>query len=324
MKLKVTLNRKGHNKANVRLLSTGWDNQFIHPRELAAWIGQGFAWAGTHFASGKRAEANARGSNVIVFDFDGELQLADFWATDTAKQWCCLTYTSASSTPDVNRFRALFPLAGTPLTTSWEHKAMYHHIAFKLATELGIEFKDDCGQKPERLWYGNDTAEVLSNEDGCVPADEVASVDIPPEPAFECGTAEGITDVDVSRCQWLLRNFINPSEDGEYNEVYVPVLAACAAIGDPVVDAWIDWVSRGHHGDKPENMDPKLKWSGLGQRSGPTALYAMAKRQDPNWTQALPARLQYRRRNNNNVFPNLGSIVAGSMHCVPPNAFTRL
>ena len=323
MKLKVTLNRKGHNKANVRYLSNGWDNQFLHPQELAAWIGQGFAWAGTHFKQGKRSEANASGSNAIVFDFDGELQLDDFWTTQTAQQWCCLTYTSASSTPEVNRFRAVFPLGGIPLTTSWEHKAVYHFISLKLAAELGIEFKDDCGQKPERLWYGNDQAIVQINDGACVPSAVVADVDIPVEPTYTCSTADGVTDIDVARCIWLLKYFLEVSEDGEYNEVYVPVLAACAAIGEPVVDAWVDWVSRGHHGDKAENMNPRIKWANLGQRSGPSSLFAMAKRQDPDWSKKLPPKLRYKRVNHH-CFPNLDSIVAQSMRCVPKNAFSRL
>lgn len=323
MKLKVSLNRKGHNKANVRYLATGWENEFLHPQELAAWICQGFAWAGTHFKQGKRAEANASGSNAIVFDFDGELQLDDFWTTVTAQQWCCMTYTSSSSTEQINRFRAVFPLDGIPLTTSWEHKAVYTYIAIKLATELGIEFKDDCGQKPERLWYGNDQAIVHLNAEAVVPASVVADVEIPDEPTYDCGTADGVTDLDIARCNWLLRHFLDVSEDGEYNDVYVPVLAACAAIGEPVVNAWIDWVSRGHHGDKPENMDPRLKWAGLGQRSGPSSLFAMAKRQDESWAKRLPPKLRYVRKSSH-CFPNLDSIVTCSMQCVPRDAFTKL
>ena len=323
MKLKVSLNRKGHNKANPKNLATGWDNEFLHPQELAAWVGQGFAWAGTHFKQGKRAEANASGSNAIVFDFDGELQLDDFWTTETAQQWCCLTYTSASSTTEINRFRAVFALDGVPLTTAWEHKAVYMFIQLKLATELGIEFKDDCGQKPERLWYGNDCAQFQENAGALVPSSVIANIEIPDEPTFECSTADGVTDLDIDRCNWLLRHFLDVSEDGEYNEVYVPVLAACAAIGEPVVNAWIDWVSRGHHGDKPENMDPRLKWAGLGQRSGPSSLFAMAKRQDSNWAKRLPPKLRYVRKANH-CFPNLDSIIAQPMRCVPKDAFSRL
>ena len=93
MKLKVSLNRRGKNKTNTQYLSSGWQNDWITPAALNDWILEGKAWAGTHFVDGKRSEATADGSNCIVFDFDGELPLDDFWNTQTAQQWCCLTYT---------------------------------------------------------------------------------------------------------------------------------------------------------------------------------------------------------------------------------------
>ena len=48
-------------------------------------------------------------------------------------------------------------------------------------------------------------------------------------------------------------------------------------------DDWVDWVLRGHHGEKEENIQP-FKWSGLGNYGGHTTLYSLAKKQDPNWT----------------------------------------
>ena len=53
------------------------------------------------------------------------------------------------------------------------------------------------------------------------------------------------------------------------------------------------WVLRGHHGDKPENIMP-FKWKGLGNYSGPTTLYSLAKKQDPAWTSKLPHELRFR------------------------------
>ncbi len=41
-----------------------------------------------------------------------------------------------------------------------------------------------------------------------------------------------------------------PSEDGEYESYFVPVMAACAGVGEVVFDDWVDWVLRGHHGEK--------------------------------------------------------------------------
>ena len=310
MKLKLSLHSRGMNKTKPQYLSKGWSNQWIEPQALAQWISDGKAWAGTHFVSGHRCQDNASGSNCIVFDFDGELQLDAFWATETAQQWCCLTYTSFSSTPQVNRFRAVFPLEGIPLSTAAEHKAVYNFIAAKLADELGISFKDDCGQKPERLWYGNTEADIKTN-DGSVPASVVASIEVPPEPVYEYTSQT--TDIDVKRCIWLLGHVIPPSQDGEYNEVYIPVTAACAAIGDDMIGPWQEWVSRGHHGSNPSNLDHQRKWRGLGDRSGPGVIFGMAKRIDINWRRLFPIELQ-----DQYVFE---SIVCGSMRCVPRQMF---
>lgn len=318
-KIKVSKNSRGRNKANVRYLTYNWVNGWATPEELANWVSQGYAWCGTHFSSGKRCEANASGSNAIVFDFDGEITVAEFWTTKTAQDWCCLTYTSASSTPECERFRAVFPLEGIPLTTSWEHRCVYQWIELQLTRALGIPFKDSCGQKPERLWFGNDQAQVHLNTEAFVPQAVVQAIEIPPEPAFGNAGMGGITDVDVCRCIWLLNNLIAPSEDEFYNEQYIPVTAACAAIGSQIADAWIDWVSRGHHGSKPSNMDPSLKWNGLGQRSGPASLYAIAKRQDPNWTRRLPKELWFGSQIDSGM--DFDSILSQTINCAPRRLF---
>ena len=319
MRLKVSLNKNGFNKTNTTRLTFGWKNEWLTPFDLAAWVTQGRAWSGTHFTGNKRCQANASGSNAIVFDFDGELQLERFWATKIAQKWCCLTYTSSSSTPEVNRFRAVFPLEGIPLSSAWEHKCIYSWLELELSRELQQEFKDDCGQKPERLWFGNTEAEVKINDDAFIPQYVIAAVDIPDEPVFSSSGSEGITDLDVRRCIWLLDNFIEPSEDDEYNLTYLPVTAACAAIGSQIENAWVNWVSRGHHGNKPENMDARVKWNGLGERSGPSKLFAIAKQQDPNWTRALPQELRF--SPGNGFAPDLDTIIAQNMRCVPKYLF---
>ena len=101
-----------------------------------------------------------------------------------------------------------------------------------------------------------------------------------------------VTDVDIRRCQWLLKNFLRTSEDGEYESYFVPVMAACAGVGEAIFDDWVDWVLRGHHGEKPENIQP-FKWRGLGRFGGHTTLYGMAKRQDYSWTSQLPEDLRF-------------------------------
>ena len=68
-------------------------------------------------------------------------------------------------------------------------------------------------------------------------------------------------------------------------------MAACAGIGGDVFDDWVNWVLRGHHGEKPENIS-SFKWRGLGYSV--TLHCSLAKKQDPNWTKKLPQELWFR------------------------------
>ena len=47
-----------------------------------------------------------------------------------------------------------------------EHRGAYWLIVNRLLADLGFErLKDNCGQKPERLWYGNTKAEFTYNNE---------------------------------------------------------------------------------------------------------------------------------------------------------------
>ena len=171
-----------------------------------------------------------------------------------------------------------------------QHKGAYWLVVNRLIADLGFEsIKDNCGQKRERLWYGNTKAEWTVNPGAVVPAFLLEDIDYEDVTDF---VASDVSDKDIQRCQWLLRNFLTPSEDGEYESRYVPVMAACAAMGEALFDDWVDWVLRGHHGEKPENIQA-WKWRGLGNHSGPAKLYSLAKRQDSNWTSQLPSELRF-------------------------------
>ena len=178
------------------------------------------------------------------------------------------------------------------LSAPSQHKGAYWLIVNRLVADLALEeLKDNCGQKCERLWYGNTKSESQINaEYEPVPEFLLKDIDYAEPTDF---VRSDVTDIDVKRCQWLLENFIRPSEDGEYESYYVPVLAACAGVGEGVFDSWVTWVLKGHHGEKPENILP-FKWRGLGSYSGHTTLYAIAKRQDASWTSKLPSELRFR------------------------------
>ena len=287
--LKVAVNKNCVNKSNPQLVARGWSNVLVSVEWLMGWVEAGYGWCATHFHDKHRKADNAAGSNLVVIDFDGDTSLQKFWATTTAKEWCLATYTSASHTEGEHRFRALFAL-GKDLETTAQHRGAYWLIVNRLLAELGIkELKDNCGQKPERLWYGNTKAQVKLNEGAEVPDFLLNDIDYD-EPAEYTSTE--CDEIDVKRCQWLLQEFLRPSDDDEYESYYVPVMAACAGVGHVLFDDWVDWVLRGHHGHKEENIRP-FKWKGLGRYAGHTKLYSLAKKQDPNWTKSLPSHLRF-------------------------------
>ena len=290
MKIRIAVHKSCKNKTNPQKVATGWSNIIEDLSWLEGWVKAGYGWGATHFLNRHRKSENASGSNIIVVDIDGDTDLDKFWSTDTAKAWCVGTYTSASHSPKEHRFRALFPLE-IPLTTISQHKGAYWLIADRLVADLGLEtLKDNCGQKPERLWYGNTKAEFQWNDTALVPEFLLNNIDY--EEPVEFNKSD-VSEQDIERCQWLLQNFLRPSDDGEYESMYVPVMAACAAIGTVIFDAWVEWVLKGHHGEKEDNIRP-YKWKGLGNYSGPAKLYSLAKKQDPNWTKNLPPNLSFR------------------------------
>ena len=280
LKLKLAVHKSCKNKANPQKVAKNWSNIYEDITWLLGWVKAGYGWTATHFVDRHRKAENASGSNLVVIDFDGDTTLDAFWATQTAKDWCIATYTSSSHTVVEHRFRALFPLE-TELKTAMQHRGAYWLVVNRLLQELGLdELKDNCGQKSERLWYGNTKAEVKLNEPAMVPAFLLQDIEYEETTSF---VHSDVTDIDVKRCQWLLRELLRPSEDEEYESYFVPVMAACAGVGEVIFDDWVDWVLRGHHGEKHENTQP-FKWRGLGNFAGHTTLYGMAKRQDPNWT----------------------------------------
>ncbi len=290
MKIKIAVHKNCKNKTNPQQVAKGWSNIVEDLSWLEGWVKAGYGWCSTHFHQRHRKSENASGSNMIVVDIDGDTTLDAFWNTPTAQAWCAGTYTSASHSQTEHRFRALFPLE-IPLTTISQHKGAYWLIADRLVAELELTaLKDNCGQKPERLWYGNTEANFHWNPDAQVP--EFLLNDIDYEEPVEFSKSD-VSNLDIERCQWLLANFLRPSEDGEYESMYVPVMAACAAIGTVMFDAWVEWVLKGHHGEKEDNIRP-YKWKGLGNYSGPAKLYSLAKKQDSNWTRNLPSNLGFR------------------------------
>ena len=127
--LQIAVNKNCQNKSNPQLVARGWSNVLVDIDYLLGWVKAGYGWCSTHFREKHRKADNAAGSNLVVLDFDGDTTLDAFWATQTAKDWCLATYTSASHTKEEHRFRALFPL-GLDLLTASKHRAAYWSVSY--------------------------------------------------------------------------------------------------------------------------------------------------------------------------------------------------
>ena len=200
-----------------------------------------------------------------------------------------LQRTSASHTEEEHRFRAIFPLE-IELNSAAQHKGAYWLIVNRLLQELGLaELKDNCGQKAERLWFGNSGTVTDVRNGNCVPGFLLEDIDYEETSVFGERTAAGTQD--IKRCSWLLTEFLRPSDDGEYESYYVPVLAACAGVGEVVFDDWVTWVLKGHHGEAREHQTVQGKGLAI---TPVTPLYRLAKQQDPDWTTAPRLRFSMR------------------------------
>ena len=288
------MNKSCFNKTKPQETASGWKNHVVELSWLLGWVKAGYGWCSCHFIGRYRKGDNVawgsdNGTNLIVVDIDGDTTLEKFWETDTAKDWCVATYTSSSHTDEEHRFRALFPL-GKDLHAEAEHRGAYWLVVNRLCQELGLaELKDNCGQKAERLWYGNTRTTSQVNHGALVPDFLLNDIAHDDERVFNNDTSA--TELDVKRCKWLLENFLRPSDDGEYETYFTPVMAACASVGRDLADEWLGWVDRGHHGQKESNRSLS-KWQGLG-KSSYTKLYALAKQQDPDWKNKLPLELRW-------------------------------
>ena len=291
MQIQIAANKRCINKTNPQQTADGWLNHRVDIPWLLEWVKKGYGWCACFFIDRYRKGDNVcwkNGTNIVVVDFDGDARLEQFWQTRTARNWCVATYTSASHEDDDHRFRALFPLAKV-LHSEAEHRGAYWLVVNQLAPELGLaELKDNCGQKPERLWYGNTRAQTQINDGAEVPDILLKDIAHDESPTFNQNSTA--SDLDIQRCQWLLENFLEPSSDGEYESYFTPVMAACASVGETVWDAWLTWVDNGHHGQKEANRQPS-KWQGLGTHF--SKLYSLAKKQDPDWKNKLPKELQF-------------------------------
>lgn len=278
-----------------------WTPVQIDLGSLVDHILAGKAWIACQL-QGPRSDAAAGASNLLVLDFDGhydqgDLTLEQFWANERVAQHCAFTYTSCSHTPEAHRFRAVF-LAPT-MATGELHRAAYHC----LTAYLGLRPADKCGEKAERLWFGNDQAEVRFGGSEVLPhylllaAEERLEAEAAEAAAAQAAREQrsSLEDgLEMERIAWTLRNVLRASEDGDYEGYWVPVLNAAASSGSELVrQAFFDWHSKGHQSKSQRQVEKRYEKAG--HRSTPGLILKLAKEQRgvDNCNAFLPDELKY-------------------------------
>ena len=301
----VAVNRLLHNKgprpdSTWDAVAAAWRDEQLTPLELADLISTGAGWTGCHLGGRSHREDHVLASNLIALDIDGDIRLEDFWAIPAVSRHCLFTATSCSHTDQEHRFRALF--LSDAISDTKLHGAIYD----RWLTRLGIELKDNCGRKPERLWYGNSAAVLQFGGGEPIPWDliEDAKADLKAKAAAKAAMAprpssDNDQALDNRRAAWVLLHLLEPSSKGQYLPYWQVVMNAAAATGDDAVkDAFLNWHQRGYHRNNQTGVAKRLERAGTKMSPGEGAgcILSFAKKQHGElWWQRLPEELRYGR-----------------------------
>lgn len=274
-----------------------WVDRELNPLELAEWIQQGLAWTACHLGGRSHSEDSVVASNLIVLDIDGDLTLEAFWAIPAVQRHCLFTATSCSHTPEEHRFRALFAVE------AHEEVDLHGAIYDLWVDRLGIQLKDNCGRKPERLWYGNDRAELRYGGGEPIPWDLVEQARDNLKAARAALPRTSPTNpedlaLDLRRAVVCFEQLLRPSVDGDFSGGYwKELLLAAAATGDEAVQqAFLQWHHRGHHSKTQTQVKRRLQRSRSRMTPGEGAgkILKLAKEQHGQlWWRLLPQELWY-------------------------------
>ena len=110
----------------------------------------------------RRAESFISGQNVVGFDIDDSMPLAE--AIELLKPYTYLIYTTKSHQKEKNgkildRFRIILPTKNTFYVDEEQHKELYDNIA----EVLGIQIYDRQTRNVSRFWFTNQSCEIYTN-----------------------------------------------------------------------------------------------------------------------------------------------------------------
>lgn len=301
----------GRTATGPERLDDGYATEPVSLDRLLSHIQHGGAWVACQLLAHPQGQAGWRHadaagpSNLIVLDVDGDLPLSDFWAIPFVQRHCLFTSTTCShQTTDAkhpepqDRYRAVFPCEDL---TPELHPFVYR----ELLGRLDLTLKDNSGEKPERLWYGNDQT-IIRQGDGQPLSyeliEDARDAMSRPRPQLQAKPVDDEYDMDCKRICYLLLHLLPVSCDNEYEPYWQPMMsAAIAANSDEVWEAFLDWNKRGHHYKKNNDRRCERERS-KGSRSHMGKIMKFAReRLGADWHKLLPPELQYQRS-----FPDAG------------------
>jgi hypothetical protein len=164
---KIGINTKIIGKCDPQQLSYpgAWRNVSCTIEQLGDHIGAGHPWMPAQLNnSGERWQVNANHIELLGVDIDSGMTIAQALAHPFIKAHCGLLIESASSTPEHNKFRLVFPLAGA--IDGWQNIRMCNRYLIEL---IGVA--DKACKDASRFFFGAPGRQPILVQSAELPAD---------------------------------------------------------------------------------------------------------------------------------------------------------
>lgn len=283
-----------------RQFSFGWQPKHELLESLKSHVGNGGAFIGAHMSSDHRKSSAFAHADLAIADIDHGLTIEQFLDHPLAAH-CAWAYTTCSHGTDAgDRFRAIFVLP-----ERMDSPQRYKSLLTLLIRQLGSDqsCSDVC-----RIFYGNSNAEhFIWNPDVRLPEIyiEQAQAETRRRLAQESLQVNDYDDTTLEQAAFVLEQVLEPTADGE-RDLFIDVTVAARAGGDALLDAWMNWASRCHHGKGAKaKQSTERYFRSFGGGAVPT-LFKLANQTDPDWRSRLPDDL---RSSNDQPLNKFGSAV---------------
>ena len=134
--------------------------------DLAQHIGKGHPWMPAVLdGNRKRWQSNANYAEILSLDIDAGMTIVESLEHEQIRSWCGLGIESSSSTPELNKFRLVFPLA-EPLKNNKEIRLCNTYLQHLVGTA------DKACKDASRFYFGGlGRVPFLLNDRACLPLD---------------------------------------------------------------------------------------------------------------------------------------------------------